>query len=63
MNKLTEEPTVTGKITAHLFASTSGTDADWIGKLIDVYPDVDSASLTMSGYQLASSYGSLSWTI
>ena len=52
MNKLTDELTVTGKVTAHLFASTSGTDADWIVKLIDVYPDVDSASLTMSGYQL-----------
>ena len=37
---------------AHLFASTSETDADWIVKLIDVYPDFDSSSLTMSGYQL-----------
>ena len=52
MDKLKEDITVTGKIMAHLFASTSGTDADWIVKLIDVYPDVDSASLTMSGYQL-----------
>jgi uncharacterized protein len=52
MDKLSEPLTVTGKITAHLFASTSGTDADWIVKLIDVYPDVDSASLSMSGYQL-----------
>jgi putative CocE/NonD family hydrolase len=52
MDKLSEPLTVTGKITAHLFASTSGTDADWIVKLIDVYPDIDSASLSMSGYQL-----------
>jgi putative CocE/NonD family hydrolase len=52
MNPLTENLTVTGKITAHLFASTSGSDADWIVKLIDVYPDIDSASLSMSGYQL-----------
>jgi uncharacterized protein len=52
MGKLDENLTVTGKITAHLFASTSGTDADWIVKLIDVYPDFDSASLSMSGYQL-----------
>ena len=44
--------TVTGKITAHLFASTSATDADWIVKLIDVYPDTDKKSLAMSGYQL-----------
>ncbi|MEO7312290.1 MAG: CocE/NonD family hydrolase [Chitinophagaceae bacterium] len=44
--------TVTGAITAHLFASTTGTDADWIVKLIDVYPDKDGKSLSMSGYQL-----------
>lgn len=49
---LQDNLTVTGKITAHLFASTSGTDADWIVKLIDVYPDVNSKSLSMSGYQL-----------
>lgn len=49
---LTDDLTVTGKIMAHLFASTSGTDADWIVKLIDVYPNFDSKSLTMSGYQL-----------
>jgi putative CocE/NonD family hydrolase len=52
MDSLTEDLTVTGKIMAHLFASTSGTDADWIVKLIDVYPNFDSKSLTMSGYQL-----------
>ena len=52
MDKLTQNLTITGKITAHLFASTSGTDADLIVKLIDVYPDIDSTSLSMSGYQL-----------
>jgi putative CocE/NonD family hydrolase len=52
MDSLTEDLTVTGKIMAHLFASTSGTDADWIVKLIDVYPNFDTKSLTMSGYQL-----------
>jgi putative CocE/NonD family hydrolase len=41
--------TVTGPIVAHLFASTSGTDSDWIVKLIDVYPE-DGRS--MAGYQL-----------
>jgi predicted acyl esterase len=46
-----EDLTVTGKIIAHLFASTSGTDADWVVKLIDVYPDFDKP-LSMSGYQL-----------
>ncbi len=52
MDSLTGDLTVTGKIMAHLFASTSGTDADWIVKLIDVYPNFDTKSLTMSGYQL-----------
>jgi putative CocE/NonD family hydrolase len=53
MDSLTEDLTVTGKIMAHLFASTSGTDADWIVKLIDVYPAFDPKNLTMSGYHLA----------
>ena len=42
---------VTGKIIAHLFASTSGTDADWVVKLIDVYPNRDPKDLLMSQYQ------------
>ncbi|MES2772804.1 MAG: CocE/NonD family hydrolase [Bacteroidota bacterium] len=49
---LTGDMTITGQITAHLFASTTGTDADWVVKLIDVYPDMDEKSLSMSGYQL-----------
>ncbi|GAC1591940.1 MAG: CocE/NonD family hydrolase [Ginsengibacter sp.] len=52
MDSLTENLTVTGKIKAHLFASTSGTDADWIVKLIDVYPNFDHTSLSMSGFEL-----------
>ena len=44
--------TITGKITAHIFASTTGTDADFVVKLIDIYPDVDSKNKLMSGYQL-----------
>jgi len=52
MDSLTEDITVTGKITAHLFASTTGSDADWIVKLIDVYPDVDQQNFLMSAYQL-----------
>ena len=43
--------TVTGDLLARLFASTSGTDADWIVKLIDVYPD-DHEDPKMKGYQL-----------
>ena len=49
---LTEDITVTGSIIAHIFASTSGSDADWVVKLIDVYPDKDANDLTMSQYQL-----------
>ena len=48
---LTEDLVVTGEILAHVFASTTGTDADWIVKLIDVYPDWDNSSYKMSGYQ------------
>ena len=36
---LEESVTLTGDILAHLKVSTTGTDADWIVKLIDVYPD------------------------
>jgi len=41
---------ITGDIVAHLFASTSGTGADWIVKLIDVYPD-DHPDPALRGYQ------------
>jgi len=51
MDTLTEDLTVTGKLMVHLFASTSGSDADWIIKLIDVYPGFDKKNLLMSGYQ------------
>lgn len=36
---LTEDLTVTGSVAAKLMASTSGTDSDFVVKLIDVYPD------------------------
>ena len=51
-DSLTADLAVTGKIVAHLFASTSGTDADWIVKLIDVYPITDQKNFLMSQYQL-----------
>jgi putative CocE/NonD family hydrolase len=35
---LQEDVTLAGPIDAHLFVSTTGTDADWVVKLIDVYP-------------------------
>jgi putative CocE/NonD family hydrolase len=49
---LTADVTITGNVMAKLFASTSGTDADWVVKLIDVYPQVYPKELKMSGYQL-----------
>ncbi|MBS1978197.1 MAG: CocE/NonD family hydrolase [Bacteroidetes bacterium] len=49
---LTEDMAVTGQLIASLFASTSGTDSDWIVKLIDVYPDQYPEEPKMSGYQL-----------
>ncbi len=36
---LKQDLTITGEVAAQLFASTSGTDADFIVKLIDVYPE------------------------
>jgi putative CocE/NonD family hydrolase len=44
--------TIAGDITAQLFASTTGSDADWIVKLIDVYPEHVTTNWPMSGYQL-----------
>ncbi len=35
---LDEDVTVAGPLTASLYVSTSGTDSDWVVKLIDVYP-------------------------
>jgi hypothetical protein len=35
-----------------LHAETSGTDADWVVKLIDVYPDEDPQDVTRSGMQI-----------
>ena len=52
MDSLQEDLTVTGKVMAHLFASTTGTDADWVVKLIDVYPGFNKESLAMSGFHL-----------
>ena len=36
---LTEDVVVAGEVIARLFASTTGQDADWVVKLIDVYPE------------------------
>jgi hypothetical protein len=49
---LAEDVTITGRLTAKLFASTTGTDSDWVVKLIDVYPEGYPAEPSMGGYQL-----------
>jgi putative CocE/NonD family hydrolase len=63
---LEEDVTVAGPVTPKLFVSTTGTDADWVVKLIDVYPneypssgadhergrDVGTPSSPMAGYQM-----------
>ena len=62
---LEEDVTLSGPVKPRLFVSTSGTDADWIVKLIDVYPDdypaaakpdgprtdVEKPAIPMAGYQ------------
>ena len=50
---LTKAIRVAGAPAAHLFASTSGTDSDWVVKLIDVYPDQVASKPEMGGYELA----------
>ncbi|MET0319736.1 MAG: CocE/NonD family hydrolase [Duganella sp.] len=44
---------IAGAPMVNLFASTTGTDADWVVKLIDVYPDEVPSQPEMGGYQLA----------
>ena len=48
---LAEDVVVAGNVAAKLFASTTGSDADWVVKLIDVRPDTDPDPV-MRGYQL-----------
>ncbi len=50
---LTASLHITGQAIANLVASTSGTDSDWVVKLIDVYPDEVAGDPNLGGYQLA----------
>ena len=50
---LTAPVKVSGTPIANLIASTSGSDADWVAKVIDVYPDEVGGDPKMGGYQLA----------
>ena len=49
---LTEPMTISGEVAATLFASTSGTDSDWVVKLVDVFPPEVRANPVLGGYQL-----------
>ena len=54
---LAENVTISGPVKAELFVSTTGTDADWVVKVIDVYPDnapdprSNPGNIRMGGYQ------------
>jgi putative CocE/NonD family hydrolase len=48
---LKQDITVSGDPVAHLFAATTGSDSDWVVKLIDVYPEDYAADADMRGYQ------------
>jgi putative CocE/NonD family hydrolase len=49
---LESDLTIAGEVVAHLFASTTGSDADWIVKLIDVYPEDNPSNWDLAGFQL-----------
>jgi hypothetical protein len=51
-DELKEDMAIAGQVTAKLFASTTGSDADWIVKLIDVYPEKYPEDWKLSGYEL-----------
>jgi putative CocE/NonD family hydrolase len=51
-DKLTEPVKIAGQPMVHLVASTSGSDSDWVVKLIDVYPDQVASDKKMGGYEL-----------
>ncbi|MGJ1497268.1 CocE/NonD family hydrolase [Sphingobacterium spiritivorum] len=51
---LDEDITLTGPVIANLVVSTTGTDADYVVKLIDVYPEdsPNNKNTMMAGYQM-----------
>ncbi|OGU59391.1 MAG: hypothetical protein A2V66_16100 [Ignavibacteria bacterium RBG_13_36_8] len=60
---LSEDLTITGPIVADLFVSTTGSDADWVVKIIDVFPNYDndnyfpnSTEIEFGGYQMLVRY-------
>ena len=51
-DELGGDVTLAGQVTAKLFASTTGSDSDWVVKLIDVYPEEYAPDWRLSGYEL-----------
>jgi uncharacterized protein len=51
-DELKDDITLAGQVTAKLFASTTGSDSDWVVKLIDVYPESYPQDWKLSGYEL-----------
>jgi uncharacterized protein len=49
---LESDVAIAGEVVAHLFASTTGSDADWVVKLIDVYPEDYPSNWDLAGFQL-----------
>jgi uncharacterized protein len=49
---LSDDVAIIGNVTAKLSASTTGRDADWVVKLIDVFPDSIPENWQQGGYQL-----------
>jgi len=49
---LTAPVKISGQPIVNLIASTSGTDSDWVVKVIDLYPDEVAGQPNMGGYQL-----------
>ena len=57
---LTSPVKISGQPIVNLIASTSGTDSDWVVKVIDVYPDEVAGQPELGGYQLGGVDGHLS---
>ena len=49
---LNEDFTIAGEVMANLFASTTGSDLDWVVKLIDVFPENFPEKWDLAGFQL-----------
>jgi hypothetical protein len=49
---LDDDVKIAGEIVAEIYASTTGTDSDWVVKLIDVYPEFNPDDRGLDGYEL-----------